>query len=129
MGLALLTYAVLATTGTVLFWGRTQGNQRPPWLWPVHAVAGGSLISLVMVLLTIGIVGTLGEYGHLGHSWHLVGGSSVALLVMASGWSALQIRRGLPWARRLHITLNVGLALALAGAGLTGWQVVQKYLP
>lgn len=129
MGLSLFTYAVLALTGTALFWGRTRTDERPSWLWPLHAVLGGTLVGLVLVLLTIGIIGTLGEYGHLGHSWHLLGGVSVVLLVLASGWSAIQIRRERPWARRLHVILNISLALALAGAGLTGWQVVQKYLP
>lgn len=129
MGLALTGYGLLAVTGGVLHLTRSKPIERSAWLRPLHIALGSILVILVLVLLSIGIVGTLGEYGTLGHSLHLVFGLAVVALVLASAWSASRIALERPWARRLHLTLNGVLGLALMAVGLSGWQVVQKYLP
>jgi hypothetical protein len=129
MGLTLTGYALLAMTGGVLYYTRSQQQKRSAWVRPLHIGLGTTIVTLVLVLLAIGIVGTLGEYGHLGHSFHLLFGLSVVALVLASAWSASRIAPERPWARPLHVGLNGGLGLGLAAAGLSGWQVVQKYLP
>jgi hypothetical protein len=59
----------------------------------------------------------------------LLFGLLVVALVLTSAWSASRIDAERPWARRLHLTLNGVLGLGLTAVGLTGWQVVQKYLP
>ncbi|MFM6395629.1 DUF4079 family protein, partial [Planktothrix sp.] len=33
------------------------------------------------------------------------------------------------WARSLHISLNIGLFFAFTAVSLSGWVIVQKYLP
>lgn len=129
MGLTLTAYALLAVTGGVLFYTRSKDQERSAWLRPLHIVLGTGVVSLVLVLLAIGVIGTLGEYGRLGHSVHLLFGLTVVTLVLASAWSASRIAVERPWARSLHVTLNGALGVALAAAGLSGWQVVQKYLP
>ncbi|WP_197064790.1 DUF4079 domain-containing protein [Leptolyngbya sp. KIOST-1] len=129
MGLTLTAYALLALTGGVLFYTRTNKQPRSAWLRPLHIGLGSVAVVLVLVLLAIGLIGTLGEYGSLGHSVHLLFGLSVVVLVLASAWSASRIAPERPWARPLHVGLNGGLGLGLAAAGLSGWQVVQKYLP
>jgi Protein of unknown function (DUF4079) len=129
MGLTLTAYFLLAVTGGVLFYTRSNDQERSSWLRPLHIVLGTGAVSLVLVLLAIGVVGTLGEYGRLGHSVHLLFGLTVVALVLASAWSASRISVERPWARSLHVTLNSALGVALAAAGLSGWQVVQKYLP
>ena len=128
MGLALTGYGLLAVTGG--YWAYRRRQPDPPaWLRILHLALGITLVILVLVLLSVGVVGTLGEYGRLGHSVHLPLGLAVVGLVLASAWSASRISVERPWARKLHLALNGGLALALAGVGLSGWQVVQKYLP
>lgn len=87
------------------------------------------MAALVLLLLAIGIVGTIGHYGSLGHSWHLLAGFAVVDLVFVSVWSAVQIGPTRPWARPIHIGTNFILLVALAWVSLTGWEVVQKYLP
>jgi hypothetical protein len=135
MGLSLLAYTLLAITGFWMFQTRTTG-QSPVISWidntpvqVIHYIIGMTMISLVMLLLAIGIVGTLGHFGTLGHSSHLWAGLIVVLLVLLSGMSAKQIQAGKPWARRLHIGLNVFLLIGFTMVSLTGWSVVQKYLP
>ncbi|MEA5450223.1 DUF4079 domain-containing protein [Leptolyngbya sp. CCNP1308] len=129
MGLTLTGYGLLAITGGVLFYTRSKDQGRSAWLRPLHIGLGTAVVALVLVLLAIGIIGTLGEYGRLGHSFHLLFGLTVVVLVLASAWSASRIAVERPWARSLHVTLNGALGIALAAAGLSGWQVVQKYLP
>lgn len=129
MGLSMTLYGVLALTGGVLRWTRQTSGDRPRWLRPLHYSLGGVLVLLVLVLLTIGIVGTLGEYGSLGHSVHLPAGLAAVTLTLASAWSATQISPNKPWARTLHLTLNGALFLGFLAVGLSGWGVVQKYLP
>ncbi len=129
MGLTLTGYGLLAVTGGVLAYTRSKPIERSAWLRPLHIALGSVLVLLVLGLLTIGIVGTLGEYGTLGHSLHLLFGLLVVALVLTSAWSASRIDAERPWARRLHLTLNGVLGLGLMAVGLTGWQVVQKYLP
>jgi ABC-type amino acid transport system permease subunit len=129
MGLTITGYFLLALTGGGLAYTRLSKNPPSAWLRPLHIAMGVGTVALVLVLLFIGIVGTLGEYGSLGHSWHLPLGLLVVALVVSSAWSASRISVERPWARKLHVTLNGALGLALAGAGLSGWQVVQKYLP
>lgn len=129
MGLTLTGYGLLAITGGVLFYTRSNDQGRSAWLRPLHIALGIGVVSLALVLLTIGVIGTLGEYGRLGHSVHLLFGLTVVALVLASAWSASRIAAERPWARSLHVTLNGALGIGLAAAGLSGWQVVQKYLP
>jgi len=87
------------------------------------------MVTLVLVLLMIGLVGTLGHYGSLGHSIHLPTGLLVVSFVLLSAWSATRISPKRPWAYPLHISLNGLLFGALVLVSLTGWAVVQKYLP
>jgi hypothetical protein len=130
MGLTLTGYVLLAATGSGLAYTRLKPEMyRPAGLRLLHVGFGVGIVALVLVLLTIGIVGTLGEYGRLGHSVHLPLGLMVVCLVVTSAWSASRISQERPWARKLHVLLNGALGLALAGAGVSGWQVVQKYLP
>lgn len=84
---------------------------------------------LVLLLLGIGIVGTLGHFGSLGHSWHLLAGLVVVSLVFLSVWSAVQIKLMKPWGRLLHVGTNFVLLIGFVWVSLTGWDVVQKYLP
>ncbi|MEB3209846.1 MAG: DUF4079 domain-containing protein [Leptolyngbyaceae bacterium] len=129
MGLSMTLYVFLALTGGRLFWERRQMGDRTPWLRVLHYSMGACLVTLVLVLLGIGLVGTIGEYGSLGHSIHLPAGLAVVGLTLASAWSASRISVERSWARSLHIALNMVLFLGFLSAGLTGWSVVQKYLP
>ncbi len=87
------------------------------------------MVSLVLLLLVIGIVGTWGHFGSLGHSSHLMAGLTVVVLVLLSAFSATQISATRAWARPLHIGLNIVLFVGFAWVSLTGWSIVQKYLP
>lgn len=128
MGFTLAAYLVLAFSGGWSLIRRQQRQSQPAWLRSVHIGAGISLLGLVLLLLAIGLVGTLGHYGSLGHSSHFAAGFAVLELCLLSAWSAVQIHRR-PWARSLHLGTNAVLLLALAWVSLTGWSVVQKYLP
>ena len=128
MGLSICAYSILAITGGWMFWIRQRGRSQSPWLRKLHYVIGGLMVGLVLLLLAIGIVGTLGHYGTLGHSAHLLAGMAVVVLVLISATSATQINRQ-QWAKPLHITTNIILFFGLAIVSLTGWSVVQKYLP
>lgn len=129
MGLALLAYLILAVTGIWMFRARQTHSLRPSWLRSLHYAMGGSMVVLVLLLLAIGIVGTLGHFGSLGHSSHLPAGLAVVGMVLLSAGSATQISVNQPWARSLHIGTNIILFLGFAWVSLTGWGVVQKYLP
>jgi len=129
MGLAVTGYLLLALSGGGLAYSRSTKQVPSAWLRPLHIVLGSILVLLVLILLSIGIVGTLGEYGSLGHSIHLPLGISVVVLVLVSAWAASRIAAERPWARKLHVAINGILGFALMGVGLSGWQVVQKYLP
>lgn len=87
------------------------------------------MVALVLLLLAVGIVGTLGHFGTLGHSSHLVAGLTVVGLVLLSAGSATQISAKRPWVRSLHIYTNITLFMGLLWVSVTGWSVVQKYLP
>ena len=87
------------------------------------------MVMLVMLLLAIGVIGTLGHFGSLGHSQHLVAGLIVVVLVLLSAGSATIISDNRTWARSLHIGTNIILFLGFLWVSLTGWSVVQKYLP
>lgn len=126
MGLSVCAYFILAATGSWM-WVR-RGLLRSPWLRTLHYGLGVCLVLLVLLLLGIGLVGTLGHYGTLGHSVHLPAGLAVVLLVLVSAGSATQIG-AYPWARRLHVSTNALLFVAMAIVSWTGWSVVQKYLP
>jgi len=128
MGLSLLAYLLLAVTGVWMFRARTTRTSRPSWLRSLHYMFGGSLVLLVLLLLAIGIVGTLGHFGSLGHSSHLPAGLFVVGLVLLSATSAVFIDSQ-KWMRSLHIGTNIILFLGLVWVSLTGWDVVQKYLP
>jgi Protein of unknown function (DUF4079) len=129
MGLALFAYLLLAVTGSWMFASRSAKQPRPQWLRPVHLALGTSMATLVILLMGIGIVGTLGYYGNLGHSAHLPVGLAVVALVLISVASGLQISPKRPWARPLHISTNLVLFAGFVIVLLTGWSIVQKYLP
>lgn len=129
MGLSWLAYLLLGISGLWMRSLRQNGQARPDWLRPVHFMLGLTLAVLVLVLLAIGIVGTLGEYGSLGHSIHFISGLAVVYLVFLSAWSAVQISSDRVWARRSHVGINAVLLIGFIGVSLTGWTVVQKYLP
>ncbi|MBD2345049.1 DUF4079 domain-containing protein [Anabaena subtropica] len=141
MGLSLMAYLLLALTGfgmwrmrhslsipSFLLFAGGRWATRSLWV-KLHLIMGVSMVSLVLLLLAIGIIGTLGHFGSLGHSSHLWAGLMVVGLVLLSAFSATQIRVRKPWARPLHITLNTVLFVGFAWVSLTGWSVVQKYLP
>ncbi|WP_026079506.1 DUF4079 domain-containing protein [Spirulina subsalsa] len=128
MGLSVTLYVLLATTGFWFVRQRWMKKPRPGWLRPLHYTLGVILVLLVLVLLSIGIIGTLGYYGSLGHSPHLLAGIGVVGLVLFSAWTATRIGKW-PQARSLHLTTNLFLLLGLVFVTLTGWDVVQKYLP
>ncbi|HEY9802141.1 MAG TPA: DUF4079 domain-containing protein [Leptolyngbyaceae cyanobacterium] len=132
MGLSLMAYLLLAVTGFLMWRMRSSlsisGFERSQ-LITLHLIMGISMVSLVLLLLAIGIIGTLGHFGSLGHSSHLWAGIIVVVLVLLSAFSATQISAGKPWARALHITINMVLFAGFAWVSLTGWIVVQKYLP
>lgn len=112
-----------------MFFARQTSQPRPKWLRPLHYAIGGIMVFLVVLLLSIGLVGTIGYYGNLGHSAHLPAGLTVVALTLLSAWSATQISPKRPWARSLHIGTNAVLFLGFAIVSLTGWTIVQKYLP
>lgn len=141
MGLSVLAYFFLAVSGMWMFYTRTA--QKPVFsnsfsgvftdktgaMRLFHYVIGACMVALVLLLLAIGIVGTLGHFGTLGHSSHLVAGLIVVFLVLISAFSATQIGANHRWARPVHIGANLILFFAFAWVSLTGWHVVQKYLP
>lgn len=129
MGLSVMAYLLLGMTGSWMLYTRMTQQQRPRWLRPFHYIVGGGMVTLVIFLLGIGVVGTLGHYGSLGHSWHLPAGLTVVVLVLLSAGSATQISPQQPWARLVHMGINSLLFLGLAVVSITGWMVVQKYLP
>jgi len=129
MGLSILAYFLLGITGIILFSRRQAVRPRPSWLRSTHYTIGWVMVSLVLLLLAIGLVGTLGHYGTLGHSGHLIAGLSVVFLVLLSAVSSTQISPKRPWVRVVHIGTNIVLCLGFTWVSLTGWQVVQKYLP
>lgn len=130
MGLSLTSYGILAVLG---LWWRSQrkaiGVKPNPWIRRLHYSVGWILVGLILLLLAVGLIGTLGHYGTLGHSWHLPIGLIVVGLTLVSAWSASRIHPTRPWARPLHLRINVTLAIALLLVLLSGWSVVQKYLP
>ena len=129
MGLSLFAYGLLAVTGTWLLMSRRARQPRPVWLRPCHYLIGGTMVGLVLLLLVIGLIGTLGHFGSLGHSAHLPVGLLVVGLTLVSAWSATQISPDRPWARSLHVGTNLVLFVGFVCVSLTGWTVVQKYLP
>lgn len=129
MGFSLVAYLLLAASGIWMLYIRQSRRSRPNWLRPLHYWIGGTMVALVLLLLTIGIVGTLGHYGSLNHSIHLPSGLAVVGLVLLSAGSATLISPQFPWARPLHIGTNIILFVGFALVSLTGWSVVQKYLP
>lgn len=129
MGLSWVAFLILAASGGWMWWLRRSHQPQPDWLRPFHYGLGAILAGLVLILLAIGIIGTLGHYGSLGHSIHLYAGLAVVDLVFLSAWSAVQIQPDRPWARRLHLGINVILLVGFIAVSVTGWEVVQKYLP
>ena len=137
MGFSILAYVILGMSGFWLWQVRNIGRSPIGVVLPrvnnivknFHYIIGMTMVSLVLLLLVIGIVGTLGHFASLGHSSHLFAGLTVVFLVLISAFSATQISQGKFWARPLHITLNMILLLGLTWVSLTGWSVVQKYLP
>ena len=129
MGFSVFAYLMLAVTGSWMFYTRKEKKPRPQGLRNAHYLIGAAMVALVLILLAIGLVGTVGHYGNLGHSVHLPAGLTVVCLVLVSAWSATQIHPSRPWARPLHIATNVALFFGFALVSLSGWTVVQKYLP
>jgi ABC-type amino acid transport system permease subunit len=129
MGLSIFAYCLQVISGVWIFERRIARLDRLRWLRSVHFAIGSIIVFLVLLLLAIGIVGTLGEYGSLGHSSHLIFGLLVVALVAISAWSALQINSRNYWARPLHVLTNTVLFAGFLFVSLTGWSVVQKYLP
>ncbi|MBD1838281.1 DUF4079 domain-containing protein [Coleofasciculus sp. FACHB-64] len=129
MGLSILAYLLLGVTGSWMFAARQQRSSQPRWLRLFHYATGAILVALVLLLLAIGIVGTLGHYGSLAHSAHWIAGWAVVVLVLLSAGSAILINPNRAWARSVHIATNLVLFVGLAWVSLTGWSVVQKYLP
>ncbi|HYW17912.1 MAG TPA: DUF4079 domain-containing protein [Nodularia sp. (in: cyanobacteria)] len=137
MGLSLLAYLLLAVTGVWMFRERSSPHLPSfPWFLggrgkvrSLHYTIGITMVSLVLLLLAVGIVGTFGHFGSLGHSSHLVAGLIVVGLVLLSAFSATQISTRRSWARPLHIGVNIILFGGFTWVSLTGWIVVQKYLP
>lgn len=129
MGLSLFAYLLLALSGGWMLALRQQRQSRPQWLRPLHFLIGSVMVLLVWLLLAIGVVGTIGHYGNLGHSSHLTAGLTAVNLTFLSAWSAVQIRADRPWARPLHIGVNSILFVGFIWVSITGWDVVQKYLP
>lgn len=129
MGLSLLAYFLQGVTGVALFSKRQSNRAQPRWMRPLHYIIGWVMVSLVLLLLAIGIVGTLGHFGSLGHSGHLIAGLSVVVLVLLSAGSASLISPERAWARAVHVGTNISLFVGFMWVSLTGWQVVQKYLP
>lgn len=129
MGLAIAAYLLLAISGGWMNYTRTTKTLRPSWLRFSHYVTGIVMVGLVVLLLIIGLVGTQGHYGSLIHSSHFGAGLLVVGLVSLSAWSSTKISFQRPWARSLHISTNVILFAGFVFVSLTGWDVVQKYLP
>ncbi|MDB9374480.1 DUF4079 domain-containing protein [Nodularia sphaerocarpa] len=136
MGLSLLAYLLLGVTGVWMFQERTLPHSSFPWfiggrreVRSLHYTMGITMVCLVLLLLAVGIVGTLGHFGSLGHSSHLVAGLIVVALVLLSAFSTTQISTRRSWARPLHIGVNMILFGGFTWVSLTGWIVVQKYLP
>jgi hypothetical protein len=129
MGFAIVAYLMQVGLGLWMAVLRQQQRPRPEWMRPVHLGTGVAMVILVLLLLAIGIVGTLGHYGSLGHSPHLMVGITTVNLALLSAWSAAQISSEAAWARPFHISMNVALGVLFVAVSLTGWNVVQKYLP
>lgn len=129
MGLSLFAYVLLGILGGWMFYQRKTKSFSPAWLRSVHSVMGAILVMLVLLLLIIGLVGTLGHYGTLGHSPHLIAGLLTVILVLMSATVATQINPDRPLMRSLHIGINIALLFSFMFVSLTGWSVVQKYLP
>ncbi|MBD2774940.1 DUF4079 domain-containing protein [Iningainema tapete] len=135
MGLSLLAYLLLAVTGIWMYLARTSLNSFIPnyiggnkEVSSLHYIIGTCMVSLVLLLLLIGIIGTLGHFGSLGHSLHLWAGLTSVFLVLLSASSATLISKT-SWARSIHIGANIALLVSFIWVSLTGWSVVQKYLP
>lgn len=130
MGLTVTLFFALAAIGLMIRKQRLATGVKPQkWLRLLHRALGLILVLLILNLLAIGVVGTLGHYGSLGHSWHLPVGLGVVALSLGSAWSATRIHPQRPWARSLHLKINSFLFIALALVSLSGWSVVQKYMP
>jgi thiol:disulfide interchange protein len=127
MVLSLLAYLLLGVTGIGLFCIRHSKRSRPSWLRVAHYTIGWVMVGLVLFLFAIGLVTTLALYGTLGQSQHFIAGLSVVLLVLLSAGSAAHISPKRPWARAIHIAINIVLCVGFIWVLLTGWQVVQKY--
>ncbi|BAZ39507.1 hypothetical protein NIES4101_54610 [Calothrix sp. NIES-4101] len=135
MGLSILAYFCLAISGIWMYIRRQHPRYNRNFTYKTviirlcHYAIGICMVFLVLLLLAIGIVGTLGHFGSLGHSSHLIAGLSSVVLVLTSAFSATQINSDRSWARYLHVSVNILLFFVFVWVSLTGWDVVQKYLP
>ncbi len=139
MGLSVLAYVCLAASGIFMYLRRQYPRYNRDFTYKTlilrlfHYAIGGCMVVLVLLLLGIGIVGTLGHFGSLGHSSHLIAGLTTVVLVLTSAFAATKINRNdqghRSWARYLHVGINIILFFGFAWVSLTGWDVVQKYLP
>jgi Protein of unknown function (DUF4079) len=134
MGLSILAYFCLAVSGIFMYLRRQHPRYTRDFTYQTvilrlfHYVIGGCMVFLVLLLLGIGIVGTLGHFGSLGHSSHLIAGLTTVVLVLTSAFAATQINSH-AWARYVHVSINIILFFGFAWVSITGWDVVQKYLP
>ena len=129
MTLSIVAYLILGLSGWLMWKIRNNSQPRPRWFRQFHRFVGTIMLGLVLLLLIIGLIGTLGEYGHLGHSVHLPACLLTVSLVCLSFWSAGQIHPSRPWARKLHLNTNIALFFAFCFVTVSGYSVVQKYLP
>jgi hypothetical protein len=129
MGLSIFAYTLLIISGIWLSVSRRQKKPRPLILRPFHYLTGLTMVGLILLLLSVGIIGTFGHYGNLGHSPHLIAGLLVVILSIISAISGLKIQASRPWLRSLHLTTNFLLLWGFIFVSLSGWDVVQKYLP
>jgi Protein of unknown function (DUF4079) len=135
MGLSILAYVCLAASGIFMYLRRQYPSYNRDFTYKTvvlrlfHYAIGGCMVFLVLLLLAVGIVGTLGHFGSLGHSSHLIAGLITVVLVLTSAFASTQINRDRAWARYLHVGINIILFFGFAWVSLTGWDVVQKYLP
>ena len=103
------------------------------WLWKIAAWSMGFSVLAYLLLATTGVwmFGTRTKSTPQ-PSWlkflHYVLGASLVGLVLLSGASATLIHVK-PWAWSVHIGTNITLFAGLVWVSLTGWNVVQKYLP
>ena len=130
MGGTMLLYVIQIALGLSVRRQRIERDaSKRVWYRHWHFWTGIAMLALILLLLAIGIVGTLGHFGSLGHSWHLPAGLTVVGLAIASAVTGSRINSKHPLSRTIHLSINGALAVSLLLVLVSGWSVVQKYLP